>query len=102
MIDGANEFKVLGYVILPLVRGALTACGILCLIQSWNEFLFALVLTTNTSQTLPVAITSFLSFEGTNWGPLSAAGVLGMLPIVIFALIVQKNLARGFTMGAVK
>lgn len=102
LVDGASEFQILRRVLLPLVTGSLIACGILCLIQSWNEFLFALVLTTSSSQTLPVAITSFLSFEGTNWGPLSASGILGMLPIVIFALIVQKRLAQGLTLGAVK
>jgi ABC-type glycerol-3-phosphate transport system permease component len=102
LVDGAGEFQVLRRVLLPLLSGSLIAVGILCLIQSWNEFLFALVLTSSSSQTLPVAITSFLSFEGTNWGPLSASGILGMLPIVVFALIVQKKLARGLTLGAVK
>jgi ABC-type glycerol-3-phosphate transport system permease component len=78
------------------------ATFVLALIQSWNEFLYALVLTNGDNQTVPVTIAGFLSFFGTNWGRLTAAGVIGALPIVVFAILVRKHMARGLSFGGVK
>jgi ABC-type glycerol-3-phosphate transport system permease component len=102
LIDGAGEWRTLLQCILPNVWGALFATFVLALIQSWNEFLYALVLTNTNSETAPVAISSFLAFFGTNWGRLTAAGVIGTLPIVIFAIVVRKHMARGLSFGGVK
>jgi multiple sugar transport system permease protein len=84
------------------VRSGLSATSILCVIQAWNEYLLALVLTSQKSQTMPVAITSFMTYSGIEWGPISAAGVVVMVPMIAFGLMVQKNLVRGLTLGAVK
>lgn len=73
-----------------------------CAIQTWNEFLFALILLGGQNQALPVEISSFLTFEGIDWGSLSAAGILAIIPIVIFGLLVQWHLARGLSFGSVK
>ncbi|QBD83396.1 carbohydrate ABC transporter permease [Ktedonosporobacter rubrisoli] len=102
LVDGEGEFGAFLHVMLPLIRSGLAATAILCIIQSWNEFLFALILSGNHSSTLPVGITSFMTFQGTQWGPLTAAGTLVMIPILIFCLLVQKPLVRGMTLGAVK
>lgn len=102
LIDGAGEWRTLIQCILPNVWGGLFATFVLALIQSWNEFLYALVLTNSDSQTVPVTISSFLAFFGTNWGRLTAAGVIGTLPIVIFAIVVRKHMARGLSFGGVK
>jgi ABC-type glycerol-3-phosphate transport system permease component len=102
LVEGLSEFGTFWYIMLPLIRSGLAATAILCVIQSWNEFLFALVLAGGGSSTLPVGITSFLTFQGTEWGPLTAAGTLVMIPILIFCLLVQKPLVRGMTLGAVK
>ena len=101
-VDGAGEWRILWVCILPIVRGGMVATGVLCILQQWNEFMFASVLVSGQHETLPVVIASFLNFEGTQWGPLSAAGVVGALPMVVFALLVQRQLARGLTFGAVK
>lgn len=101
-IDGLGEWRTLGLTILPNVWGAMFAVFILALIQSWNEFLYALVMTNGSSQTVPVTISGFLSFFGTNWARLTAAGVIGALPIVIFAIVVRKHMARGLSFGGVK
>jgi ABC-type glycerol-3-phosphate transport system permease component len=101
-VDGAGEWRILGSCILPIVRGGIIATAVLCVLQQWNEFMFASVLVSSQHATLPVVIASFLNFEGTQWGPLSAAGVVGALPMVVFALLVQRQLARGLTFGAVK
>jgi len=102
LVDGTSEVGAFLRIMLPLVRSGLAATAILSLIQAWNEFLFALVLTGSNSSTLPVGITSFLTFQGTEWGPLTAAGTLVMIPMLIFGLLVQKPLVRGMTLGAVK
>ena len=60
------------------------------------------MLTGQSSQTLPVAITSFMTYSGIEWGPISAAGVIVMIPMIIFGLLAQKNLVKGLTFGAVK
>jgi ABC-type glycerol-3-phosphate transport system permease component len=102
LIDGLGEWRTLASTILPNVWGAMFATFVLALIQSWNEFLYALVLTNGSSETVPVTIAGFLSFFGTNWARLTAAGVIGALPIIIFAIVVRKHMARGLSFGGVK
>lgn len=102
MIDGAGEWGTLFRCVTPNVWGGMFATFVLALIQSWNEFLYALVLVGGENQTVPVTIAGFLSFFGTNWGRLTAAGVIGALPIVIFAILVRKHMARGLSFGGVK
>jgi ABC-type glycerol-3-phosphate transport system permease component len=101
-VDGGGEWFILRRCIIPIVRGGIIATAVLCVLQQWNEYMFASVLVSSQNGTLPVVIASFLNFEGTQWGPLSAAGVVGALPMVVFALLVQRQLARGLTFGAVK
>ena len=87
---------------MPLVRPGLTVAALFSLLLSYNEFLFALVLTGIKTKTLPVAITSFGGEDVSDWS-ISAAGAIGiMLPIVVIMLFVQRHLVRGLTIGAVK
>jgi multiple sugar transport system permease protein len=102
IVDGCSEVRVFWSIMLPLVRSGLAATAILCVIQSWNEYLMALVLSGSATQTLPVAISSFMTYQGIEWGPISAAAVVVMVPMIVFGLSVQKNLARGMTLGAIK
>ncbi len=102
MIDGNSWYGALFRVILPLVRPGLVATAVFSLIMSWNEYFFALVLTSVNAKTLPAAITSFMTVHGLLWGPMTAAGTVVMLPILIFTIWMQKHLIRGLTMGAVK
>jgi len=69
---------------------------------SWNEFLFALVLTSKVAKTAPVALYSFVTFHEVLWGSLFAAGTMVTLPVLVFTLLVQRNLVRGLTMGAIR
>lgn len=101
-VDGCSEFRVFWNIMLPLVKGAIAATAIYCIITCWNEFLIALVLSDKTSQTLPVTVTSFMTFQGTQWGPLTAAGTIIMIPMLIFGFIIQKSFAKGLSGGAVK
>jgi multiple sugar transport system permease protein len=87
---------------LPLVAPGLAATAILIFIFSWNEFLFALILTGTRAVTLPVGIIGFMKETGINWGYMTAGGMLALVPVVIFTILVQKHLVKGLTMGALK
>jgi multiple sugar transport system permease protein len=103
MVDGDSRLGALRRVLLPLVAPGLAATAVFCLIISWNEFLFALVLTqTDAAMTLPVGIAGRVTQYEIKWGVMSAAGVVAMLPILLFALAVQRYLVRGMSLGAVK
>lgn len=102
MLDGCTTIGVLYRVILPIIRPGLMATAILCIIFSWNEFMFALVLTGIETRTLPVAVTQFIALTGVAWGPMNAASIIIALPVVIFAIAIQRHLVKGLTMGAIK
>lgn len=103
MVDGDSRLGALVRVILPLVTPGLAATAVFCLIVSWNEFLLALVLTqTDASMTLPVGIAGRVTQYEIKWGVMSAAGVVAMIPILAFAMAVQRYLVRGLSLGAVK
>jgi multiple sugar transport system permease protein len=102
LVDGASWLEVLRRVILPVAVPGIAATAVFVLILAWNEYFFALILTSVNAKTLPAAITSFLTVHGLLWGPMTAAGTVVALPVLIFALWMQKYLIRGLTMGAVK
>lgn len=102
LVDGAGEWRTLVQCVAPNLVGALFATFTLSLIQSWNEYLYALVLTGGDAQTVPVRVSSFFTFVGTNWSTLTAAGVIGTLPIVVFAILARNHMARGLSYGGVK
>jgi multiple sugar transport system permease protein len=103
LVDGDSRLGALVRVVLPLVAPGLAATAVFCLIVSWNEFLFALVLTqTDASMTLPVGIAGRVTQYEIKWGVMSAAGAVAIVPILVFPLAMQKYLVRGLSMGAVK
>jgi multiple sugar transport system permease protein len=103
LVDGDSRLGALVRVVLPLVAPGLAATAVFCLIISWNEFLFALVLTqTDAAMTLPVGIAGRVTQYEIRWGVMSAAGVVSMTPILVFAMAVQRYLVRGLSLGAVK
>jgi multiple sugar transport system permease protein len=103
LVDGDTRLGALRRVLLPLVAPGLAATSVFCLIATWNEFLFALVLTqTDASMTLPVGIAGLVTQYEIRWGAMSAAAVVAMTPILVFALAAQRYLVRGLSLGAVK
>jgi multiple sugar transport system permease protein len=102
LVDGDTKFGAFRRVAVPLAAPGLIATAILMVIYSWNEFTFALVLTETKAITLPVATAGLVHEFGIAWGPMTASGVLFTLPVLIFALLVQRNLIRGLTAGGVK
>jgi multiple sugar transport system permease protein len=101
-VDGAHELTIFWNVFLPVAKGGIVATLILCVLFTWNEFFVALVLTGRDTQTLPVSITSFLTFQGVQWGPLTAAATLVMLPMLVLGMLVQGQVVRGMSLGSIK
>mgnify|MGYP000651508999 CR=1 FL=1 len=102
MIDGASTLQVFTRVVLPLSVPSLTTVAIFSFLFSWNEFLYALILTRNTAKTAPVVITSFLTRVGIGWGQISAGMVILIIPVIGFSFITRKYLVRGLLGGAIK
>lgn len=102
LIDGCSWYGVLWHVAIPLTRPGMVAAGILSFIFSWNNFLFALILGGDRTRTLPVAVFNFMTFEEVNWGAVAAAATLICLPVVLLALLIQRHLVSGLTLGGVK
>ncbi|SDH94857.1 carbohydrate ABC transporter membrane protein 2, CUT1 family [Alteribacillus persepolensis] len=103
MVDGDSRMKAFYKIILPLVGPGLVATSIFTIILTWNEFLFAMFLLNSADMmTLPPGIANFITQYETNWGSLTAAATLAVIPVVIFSFFVQKHLVKGMTLGAVK
>jgi multiple sugar transport system permease protein len=103
MVDGDSRLTAFRRIVLPLAAPGLVASAIFAVIVTYNEFLFALVLTTTPkAQTMPVGAATLIGRIDIDWGAMSAAGVIGAAPIVFFAMLVQRHLVRGLTLGAVK
>ena len=103
MVDGDSRLGAFRRVTLPLAVPGLVATAIFAIIATFNEFMFALVLTaTPNAMTMPRGTATLIGRIDTDWASMSAAGVIGALPIVVFALFVQRHLVRGLTLGAVK
>ena len=102
LVDGSTRWQVIKNIVLPMAAPGIVTAGIFCFIIAWNDFLFALILTTNDAVTLPVGLALFKAEEGDLWNLLAAAGIIIMLPMFILALIIQKHFVQGMTMGAVR
>jgi multiple sugar transport system permease protein len=103
LLDGCTRIGALFRVALPLAMAGLVATGIFCVIINWNEFAFGLILTsTAVAEPVTVGAGAMMGRRGIEWNGMLAGGVVAILPVVVFALIVQKYLVRGLTFGAVK
>ena len=101
-LEGASEFTIFWRVYLPLGAPGVAVSAIFSFIFSWNELLYALVLTRRDTHTAPVAATSFMSGYELPWGEIMATATMIVLPVIIFAMTVSRQLVRGLTMGATK
>lgn len=102
MLDGSGFVHRFFHVILPITKPGLVASAILTFTATWNEFLFAVILSINKAKTLPVVIAGFITDRGLAWGPMAATSLVTLIPVVILTLIVQKDFVKGMAMGAVK
>lgn len=103
MVDGDSRLRALWRLVLPLAAPGIAATAIFSVITTYNDFLIALTLTsTPDAQTVPVGVSTLIGKIQIEWGPMAAAGVIGALPIALFAIAVQRHFVRGLTMGAIK
>ena len=102
-IDGAGFFRTFVQIILPLTRPAFATAGVLQFLLCWNEFQFALTLTTGTEKrTLPIALYYFKSAFASDYGAMFAATVLVTVPSIIVYMLMQKQVISGLAAGSVK
>jgi len=101
-VDGLTPIGAFRLITLPLAVSGIATAGILSFIFSWNNFMFALVLSGAKTKTLPVAIFDFVSYASIDWGGLMAAATVVTIPIMIIALFTQKYIVSGLTAGATK
>ncbi len=101
-LDNATDWQIFRLIYLPLALPGVAVSAIFSFIFSWNELLYALVLTRRDVQTAPVVATSFMSGYELPWGKIMATGTVIVLPVTLFALLVSRHMIRGLTMGATK
>ena len=103
IMDGCSAFGMLMRIVIPISLPAIAAVGMYTFILAWNEFLFALLMTTDsTTRTISVALAFYIDEAGVHWGPMMAASILMSIPAVIVFTISQRNLVKGLSEGAVK
>jgi multiple sugar transport system permease protein len=101
-IDGCTRLQAMTRVVLPIVSGGLAVTAIFAFLASWNEFLFALLLTSVRAQTTPVVIANFQSQFGLDWGGMTALAAVYSIPVILLTLFLQRHIVAGLTLGAVK
>jgi multiple sugar transport system permease protein len=102
LVDGSSRYGAFFRIALPLSGAGLATTAIFSVIFAWNEFLFSSVLTTENARTITPTISNYITDKAILWGRLYAAAAIVLLPVLIFALLVQKHFGRGITSGAIK
>jgi ABC-type glycerol-3-phosphate transport system permease component len=101
-MDGCNAFGTLYKIYLPLILPGITATAILNAIWIWNELTIALGLTFSNSQPITLGIASFRGYISIDWGGMTSGSIIAIIPMIIFALMAQKHIVKGLTLGSVK
>jgi sn-glycerol 3-phosphate transport system permease protein len=103
-MDGARWWQLLVHVVLPMSGPAMVAFGLITVVNEWNEYLWPFLMSDDASVApIPVGLTFLQQVEGvTNWGPVMAVTLLAMLPILVIFLVLQRQMIKGLTAGAVK
>ncbi|MCU1559033.1 MAG: putative transporter permease protein y4oR [Microbacteriaceae bacterium] len=101
-VDGASRIGALWLVVLPVTRGGVAVTAIFAFLASWNDFIFALLLTSVRAVTTPLEIANYQSQFGLAWGPMTSLAVLYSVPVILLTLVLQRHIVAGLTLGAVK
>ena len=101
-LDGAGRLRTFFSIVLPMCRPGIAATAVLSFCFSWNEFMYAMNLTSRNAKTLPLAMMAYMGESGTEWQMMATAGIVILLPTVVFAILTHRNLGSGMSFGAVK
>jgi ABC-type glycerol-3-phosphate transport system permease component len=101
-VDGANRWQVFHHMMLPLMRPAIAVAGTFCFLEVWNEFVLALILTGPRTKTVPIGMSEFITEHAIEWGPMAAAALMLLVPLLFVTFFLQRSLVRGLTLGAVR
>ncbi len=101
-VDGDTHWKVFGKIALPLAKPGIVAAFVLCVLLSWNDFLFAAIIGGAPAKTVPVGITELQTTSYIKWGPINAATIILVVPMIFLGILIRKYLVQGLTMGAVR
>ena len=101
-IEGCSNWQILTRIYVPCTLPGLVATAILNAIWIWNELAIALGLTFSRAQTVTLGVTSFRGYAALDWGAMTAASIIAIIPMLIFAIVAQKHIVKGLTLGAVK
>lgn len=101
-MDGCSRIGALWRVVLPVTRGGVAVAAIFAFLASWNDFIFALLLTSVRAVTTPLEIANFQSQFGLDWGSMTSLAVLYSIPVILLTLVLQRHIVAGLTLGAVK
>ena len=102
LVDGYTRLQAFVKTVLPQATTGIAATAVFCLIFSWNEYAFAVLLTSGNAQTMPPFIPFIIGEGGQDWPAVAAATTLFVVPILIFTVFLRKQLLRGITFGAVR
>ena len=102
MVDGYTRWQAFVKVVLPQAATGIATTAIFCLIFAWNEYAFALLLTSGTAQTSPPFIPTIIGEGGLDWPAMAAGTTLFLLPVLVFTVLLRKHLLRGVTFGAIR
>jgi ABC-type glycerol-3-phosphate transport system permease component len=102
LVDGASHFQSFLRVTLPVAVPGIIASALYCIIFSWNDFIFALLLTSPATKTVPLSIMGQLSTSQSAWGTMAALSVFAVLPVLLIALLLNRYFVQGLTAGATK
>jgi multiple sugar transport system permease protein len=102
LVDGCTRWQVLYKIIVPMSRAGIFATAVFTFLFTWNEFVFALVLTNNHIVTYPVQVTGYFAAQQTYWNSVGAMSILGTIPVFFAVIFFQRYLVRGISMGAIK
>ena len=100
--DGAGPLKILFVFIVPLSRGGIAVTTMFTFVFAWNEFLFVFLLTKKKWVTLPVRLGSTITPFQTDWGSLTAGAIVSFLPLIVVVFLLQREMVRGVSLGAVR
>lgn len=101
-LDGASRIRTFFSIVLPMCKPGIAATAVLSFCFSWNEFMYAMNLTSTNAKTLPLAMMTYMGESGNEWQMMATAGIVILLPTILFTVLTHRNLGSGMSFGSVK